>query len=86
MNKNKPYSNTNPIKSHRILSPNPITTLIEKKKLKSFRRKNHNPHNKSNKTNSKEQLQKHRFPVQRRCLQNPLPVKLEYIFTSTRAN
>ena len=30
MNKNKPYSNTNPIKRHIILSDYPITTLIEK--------------------------------------------------------
>ena len=30
MNKNKPNSNTNPIKRHRILPQNPTTTLIEK--------------------------------------------------------
>ena len=30
MNKNKHSSNTNPIKRHIILSPNPSTTLIQK--------------------------------------------------------
>ena len=46
------------------------TTLIEKK-LKSLRHKKTlltPPQKKPNKTNSKEQLQKHRFPIQRKCL------------------
>ena len=63
MNKNKPNSNTNPIKRHIISPQNPTTTLI-KKKIKFLRHKNHNLHNKVNKTISNEQLQKHKFPIQ----------------------
>ena len=37
------------------------------KKLKWLRHKNHDPYNKNNKIKSKEQLQKHKFPIQRRC-------------------
>ena len=73
MNKiNKPPSNINPIKRYIILSQNSTTTLIDKN-LNYLGIKTTTPHNKSNKTNRKEQLQKHKFPIQHRCLQNPLP-------------
>ena len=71
MNKNKSSSNTNPIKRH-ILPQNLTSTLIEKN-LNHLGIKTTTHTTKNNKTNSKEQLQKHRFPIQCRCLQNPLP-------------
>ena len=57
MNKNKLNSNTNPLKRHNF------TQASLKKKIKLLRHKNHEPHNKNNETNSKEQLQKYRFPI-----------------------
>ena len=64
MNKNRPYSNYNSLHRYIILHPNPTIPLIEKK-IKSHWHENHYLLNKNNETNSKIQLQKRRFPVQR---------------------
>ena len=73
---NKPSSNINPIKRHNITPKSYYHP--HGKKLKLLRHKNPYLHNKNNKADSKEPFQKHKFPIQHRCLQNPLP-KLLYI-------
>ena len=64
MNKNKPSSNTNPIKKTHNITPKSHYYPYWKK-LKLLRYKNHYSHNKSNKTNSKEQqLKQIPYPMQ----------------------